>query len=297
MSERTGGWGLRGAFARITALTPLDLALRLTLLDLILEPIGPPWLRAPLLGLACLGLLAPGLLRQPALWWTLAGITGARVALDWPLADNHAYLLSYWCLAIALALGAANAERTLARSAGLLVGLAFAFASLWKLGLSQDYLDGRFFRVALLIDPRFADLAQLLAGPEADLDALRSFLRAHVDAGPLQGWAPGEPASLRLTAQLLTVWTVAIETAVAVAFLWPLGRGTAAAPHALLLLFCATTYAVATVEGFGWLLLAMGVAQCTSPRLRGAYLGVFLLVLFYSEVPWLAWVARLSGSS
>ncbi len=107
---------------------------------------------------------------------------------------------------------------------------------------------------------------------------------------------PAEPASLRLAAHLLTGWTAALETALAVAFLWPVGRGPSPARHALLLLFCVTTYAVATVEGFGWLLLAMGAAQCEAPRLRAAYLAAFLLVLVYSEVPWLGGVVRLTGA-
>jgi hypothetical protein len=42
------------------------------------------------------------------------------------------------------------------------------------------------------------------------------------------------------------------------------------------------------VEGFGWLLMAMGVAQCEPVRKRTRlfYLAIFGLVLFYREVPW-----------
>ena len=48
-----------------------------------------------------------------------------------------------------------------------------------------------------------------------------------------------------------------------------------------LLLFCATTYALAPVSGFGWLLATMGLAQCrrTQRALRGAYLAVFILIV------------------
>jgi hypothetical protein len=58
--------------------------------------------------------------------------------------------------------------------------------------------------------------------------------------------------------------------------------------HALLLSFCAVTYAFAPVAGFGWLLLAMGLSQCRDPwkLLRVIYVCMFLLVLFYTEVPW-----------
>ncbi|MBW2715556.1 MAG: hypothetical protein JRD03_05745 [Deltaproteobacteria bacterium] len=58
--------------------------------------------------------------------------------------------------------------------------------------------------------------------------------------------------------------------------------------HTLLLVFCVTTYAVATVEGFGWLLISMGVAQCERRlvRTRALYIASFGLILVYREVPW-----------
>ena len=47
-------------------------------------------------------------------------------------------------------------------------------------------------------------------------------------------------------------------------------------------------YAFAPVAGFGWLLLAMGLATSTPEELgwRRAYLALFLLVLLFAEVPW-----------
>jgi len=61
------------------------------------------------------------------------------------------------------------------------------------------------------------------------------------------------------------------------------------------MLFCATTYSVATVEGFAWLLLAMSVAQCEPERrrTRALYVVTFALVLFYREVPWVSQLADL----
>ena len=55
-----------------------------------------------------------------------------------------------------------------------------------------------------------------------------------------------------------------------------------------LLLFCATTFAVAPVAGFGWLLMVMGVAQCERERknMRSLYLATFSLILIYREIPW-----------
>ena len=65
-------------------------------------------------------------------------------------------------------------------------------------------------------------------------------------------------------------------------------RGIAVIRDGLLLFFCATTYAITTVEGFGWLLVAMGVAQTPAGhhRTRLLYVVTFALILFYREVPW-----------
>ena len=62
----------------------------------------------------------------------------------------------------------------------------------------------------------------------------------------------------------------------------------------MLLAFCATTYAVATIEGFGWLLIAMGVAQCEPARrsMPALYLAAYVLILFYREVPWASLLLR-----
>jgi hypothetical protein len=85
-----------------------------------------------------------------------------------------------------------------------------------------------------------------------------------------------------------TLWGVMLEAAVALAFLWPPRRRLARMRDGVLLLFAASVYAVATVEGFAWLLLSMGAAQCRRDRrhTRLAYIGVFALILFYREVDW-----------
>jgi hypothetical protein len=271
---------------------PVNLALRLTLLSMLLRPIGAGVVRPCILALAAAGLLLPGLLRQPGLWMALTVLTGLRVILDWSLADNHAYLLCYWCLAVSIALCSRALSLCLALNGRLLIGFAFVFATLWKAVLSPDYLDGRFFRVTLLTDPRFAGFAQLAGGvlPE-QFEELRAFVKQHVD-GQLFAPSvfPAEPPQFLQLARFMTWWTVAIEGAIALTFLWPMGRGLSKARDAILLTFCVTTYAVATVAGFGWLLLALGVAQCEPERRKTQllYLAVFALILFYRDTPWVA---------
>jgi hypothetical protein len=266
----------------------MNLALRLTLLLLLLRPIGSGWLRPSILALAVAGLAVPGALRRPALWFALALLGAWRVLSDWPLADNHAYLLVYWCLAIALACGAPEPERVLAWNGRVLVALLFGFAVLWKL-LSADYLDGRFFRVMLVADQRLEPLALSFGGLDPrTLEQRRAFLAQHVDGAGFAQAAPPEPVRLCRLALAATWLALVLEAAVALAFAAPLGRR-AWLRHALLLFFCATTYAVAPVASFGWLLLAMGAAQCNreARRTRLGYLAVFALLVFYHHAPWL----------
>jgi hypothetical protein len=98
---------------------------------------------------------------------------------------------------------------------------------------------------------------------------------------------------------LTSTWGVlAIEALVAFAFLYPRGERASWVHHISLLLFCGLTYAIAPVAGFGWLLLTMGIALCRPDQrmLRGTYVAMWFLVLFYSEIPWanlvVSWLAR-----
>jgi hypothetical protein len=271
------------------------LALRLSLLALVLHPIGGELLRPLILAIAVAGLLFPACLRCPSLWGVLALLAGMRVVLDWPLADNHAYLLSYWCLAVAVSSRFENRDRLLAQNARWLIALVFGFATLWKLVVAPDFIDGTFFRVTLLVDPRFEGFTRLVGGLSIDqIEAARVALGRHADGGILDAVAVAtQSARFEWLALAITRWTVAIEAAVFVAFCWPRDRGPSRLRSALLIVFCATTFAVATVDGFGWLLIAMGVAECRIERTRTRVLllATFCLILFYREVPWLLWLA------
>ena len=258
---------------------------------MLLAPIGSGLVRPAVLALAAAALLAPGLAAAPLLWALLAALSALRVALDWPMSDNHGYLLAIWCSALAVSFADPRPRAALARNARLLIGLAFALATLQKL-LAPDYLDGTFFRWALAVDPRFEDLGALLGRAAGDLERTRDWLTT-LPGPPPPGAAFVETPALRAAALGLGWATVLLEGAVALVFLAPSALGLGRARDAALLFFCAATYAIAPVAGFGWLLLAMGVAQSESARLRVLYLAVFALVLFYREVPWLAFFADL----
>ena len=267
-----------------------EIALRLTAIALLLRPTGPWSVRPVIIALAALVLLVPVVMRAPATWFALSGLVTARIIWDWPIPDNHLYLSAYWCLALALALGSSNCQRVLSASSRLLIGLVFLMAVVWKAGLSTDYLDGRFFRVTLLTDPRFEDPTLLLGGLTANqLHNNRHYLEpAEGSKRTPDGPTLVEPPPFRRLVVLLTWGALITEGLVAASWLlsfavWPLNLR-----HPLLLMFCAGTYAFAPVAGFGWLLLAMGLVSCPPERRvwRAAYIAAWILVLLYAEVPW-----------
>ena len=266
-----------------------DPVLTLTAIVLLLRPLDVWWVTAMVLTAACLSLLSRTVRRAPLTWILLALFVSARIVVLWPLSDNHIYLLAYWCLAIGLALSSTAPAATLSASSRWLLGGAFAMAVLWKAVLSPDYVDGRFFRVTLLTDQRFADAALVFGGLSRDQMAQnRAFLDPLPNGAELLSPPPFvEPPRLRAFAAVTTWGGLILEGLIALTCLIPLRR-LDSARHALLLAFCVTTYALAPVAGFGWLIATMGLAQCRPNQrlLLGAYVAVFILILMYSEVPW-----------
>jgi hypothetical protein len=268
----------------------IDTALRLTLVELLLRPMEPWFVGAFVLVVALLG-LAGTTLRAPATWLALAGLIAVRLVVDWPLPDNHVYLLGYWCLGVGLALRHVEPSGALARTGRYLLGLAFVFAVMWKGVLSPDYRDGRFFAVTLLTDDRFGGAVQLFGGLSASqLQESRDYLT------PVPGGAELlDPPQLHATpgfqrmVRAATWGGLTLEAVVALLWLAPIRRGVLVlARHGAVLLFCLATYAFAPVAGFGWLLLVMGLATAPVGHrwLRAAYVGAYCIVLLYAEVPW-----------
>jgi hypothetical protein len=274
----------------ITQLTAVDgtlLGARLTCLTLLFVPVGGWYLRPAVLVLAAAELLFSGFCRSHWLWLALDLLTRLRAALDWPLADNHAYLLAYWCTALAIATWTGD-PTTLSRNARLLIGVTFAFAALQK-WTSPSYVNDVFSLTTFLLDDRFEDLVVLLTRVSYEpIDAARDYLRSDYRSGPPAGGLPFElPWSFLLLARVSTWWNLLDQALVAVAFLVPPTSRLGRLRNPILLLFCFVTYAVAPVASFGWLLLSMGVTQSDkAPSVRYGYLAAFILLAFYYEVPW-----------
>ena len=267
-----------------------DSVLTLTAIVLLLRPLDVWWVAPIIIAAACLSLLSRAVRHAPITWMLIALLIATRIVVVWPLSDNHIYLLAYWCLAIGLALTSATPAATLSTGSRLLLGGAFAMAILWKAVLSPDYVDGRFFRVTLLTDERFADASLVFGGLSREqMKQNREFLKPLPEGAALLT-PPSfvEPPRLRAFAIVATWGGLILEGLIAVACLIPPRARLDLARHALLLTFCFTTYALAPVAGFGWLLATMGLAQCRPGQsvLRGAYVAVFILILMYSEIPW-----------
>jgi hypothetical protein len=248
--------------------------------------------------LAAAALIFSNLRLQPTLWAFLGTAVGASALYNWESTDNHKYLLAYWCAAIMLSLGAADQRGFLAKSARSLIGVSFAMAVLWKLR-SPDFVTGDFFRIELMIDKRFLAVASWVGGvPTEEVQAFRSAwtsLGTIRDVATFGGFSVELPQRMNVVAIAMTIWTLFIEVWVALAFLLPektlLGRFR----DLPLLVFALSTYAVATVLGFGYLLLAMGLCQTRSRRARPAYIAAFIL-MFLFEIPVFALSQGSAGS-
>ncbi len=279
----------------------------LPLLTIVLLLTSAPeqwYLRAPLIALFALGVVFQSWLVRPQFWYVVATLLGATVYLTWESSDNHKYLFVYWCLALccAFSLPKPQQEEALALSSRWLIGLAMALATLWKV-ITPDYTSGTFFHYELLCDGRFENLASSLTGIAPQALAENRELRELIQSGHVRGLVIDEVTladspRLWLLAQAMTWWTIAIEGVLAVLFLWPdyakpqpvvgvrLG-GSLALPtlrNAALLLFAATTYFIAPVRGFGWMLMLLGLAQCKDDQrgLRLAYLAALVLIQAYT---------------
>ncbi len=240
-------------------------------------------------------LLYAPLRRAAALWFVISAALAWSIFESWWIVDNHKYLINYWTLCIGLALLATRPEEVIAWSARLLIGLVFLLSVVQK-AITPDYLDGSFFHFLMLQgEPRFRLSASWLAGMDSNLLrenylAVEELLHRY-DTAPASIVLHGTSRAY-WAGQLMTWWTQAIEALVAAAFLWPRNRGLSKWRDLILAGFLFTTYVVAQVPLFGWVLAAMGMAQCEA-RPSGTwllYLGAFLAILTYSialaPLPW-----------
>ncbi len=271
-----------------------DLVAAMTLILLLLWTLPVWYMKTGVLALSVLALLHRPIARSALFWFAVTFVLAVGHYQGWFYIDNHKYLITYWCFAVALSRLMADPDRFLALNARLLIGLAFFFAVLWKL-ISEDYLSGAFFEATLLLDPRFHDVAEVVGGASSGglQDNLQrvSGLRNFGDPSGGIGINTGE--RIAALAQFMTWWTIGIEAVVAACFLWPEDRGLSRWRDPALLAFILTTYPLAPVVAFAWILTAMATAQCSTHVLRSRtfhfwpvlYTAAFLLVMMSAYLP------------
>jgi hypothetical protein len=199
--------------------------------------------------------------------------------------DNHKVLTVYWCLVMTLTMARPVAS-SLRFNARMLIGFCFGMSVVWKL-ISPDFMSGAFFEHTLLLDDRFREFLIHVTGMGVGPVAANAGEHAALVSGEISEMYLRTTPLVENLAWGMAVWTILIESLIAVAFLAPPKTLLYRVRNVSLILFMLTTYPVATVIGFGWLLCVMGFAQCRSGewRSRLGYLATMgILQLFL--IPW-----------
>jgi hypothetical protein len=266
-----------------------DLVALLTLVLLMQYGHDYWYVRTPVVVCCIAGLVYRKVATTYLFWLVIAGLVNSANFHNWYSVDNHKYLLGYWCIALVLAFAAPHERQddVLKLSARWLIAGCMVFALGWKVA-SPSFRDGSFFEFTLITDGRFHTVARWFGHlRESELaenaENLRILELAHSSGYELQAVQLRSSAEIKLLARALTWWTYLIEGSLAIAYLLPTARSIELARSWLLILFCLTTYAVATVPGFGWLLAIMGVAQLSDGRGRTttAFVFTILILQFY----------------
>ena len=279
-SATTGGRSLRaraagaagGARDYLVGLSRLDLLLAMTLIEVLLHTAGRA--TAVVSVLAILGLLYRPAARHPLFWLAIAGIIlVATILPSWETMFNHDWVIFYWTLTLGIALWWRDPEDILAGSARLIIGLVFLFAVIWK-AITPEFPGGSFFELTMLTDERFEVVGQIAGAPDGAAAAHREGIAAWRDQGlgapPAVALESG--SAVPAIAQFMAIWTLLIEGSIALLFLLPRRGAVGRIAEIALVLFILTTYPLAPVVGFGWILIILSFAQTSfSPRVAHVF--------------------------
>ena len=268
----------------LAAEAPHTLAVRLTLLLVVLHGTTSPFAAVVARSLGLVMLVLPPLAMRSSLWWLLALTLVASNIDQWELVDNHQYLMTYWVLGCAITRGRPAEVSATAR---ILVGIAFVFAAAWKVVAGQ-YWDGSFFYWTFLTDGRLQNVAAFIEGSNAaavrdTIDAIGQFTSRGMVGAQLIVENHGR---IFLTALAMSWLGLVLEALIGILHFLP-GQRWYLARHVALMTFVAVTYFLLPVTGFGFLLAVMGFAQLRAhdDRLKGWYF-VLLCFLQLTLVPW-----------
>lgn len=268
---------------------PQDLlVLRMTLLLLVLHGSSTVVLEMPLRAICGLMLLSRSLVLDKYLWFLVCALMMWINALNWAWIDNHKFLITYWCMACAFAVASDQRAKTLAKNGRLLVGGAFLFAMIWKIGGGQFH-NGDFLHYTFLTDSRLETFANFTGGLEPGTLFQNRLLQSLLMSFPEQAGSVtlSTSSSLALTTLISSYWTLLIEGAVAICFLFPKFKSLGHWRDICLMIFIVTTYGLLPVTGFAFVLCVMGLAQAEEDRhkIRLGYFLIFIAVQFI-KLPW-----------
>jgi len=261
---------------------------RLTFLMLIASSGLDDMAEYVMIGLCVIGFVLPAVYRQAWLWFGISATMVCGQLPYWYEIDNHKYLMMYWCIVMfcSTLLPDKLKARSISFNARWLIAFCFLFATIWK-AMVPNYVDSSMFTLHLLEDPRFYPATMFVGGlTEDDLREVRKNL---ADLEELSGeeksvaLLESVPPRLRYLAMFMTWFTIGFEGLIAACFL-PLGvKFLDRIRHAMLILFGIAVYALATVQGFGLLLMTMGTAQCPmeKQKTRIGLITVFAIIYLY----------------
>ena len=248
---------------------------------------GSDWyISVPIRAICLLAIFFSSIRSDPRFWCACVSLLGAYNFVNWEVIDNHKYLMWYWTVGIfgVSLLTPDKRDQAIALLGRLLIGLCFFFAVVAKL-LSGEFLQGDFFYFTILEDSRFAPVAFLIAdlqvaevhGYVAGLTDLKMDFLYGID---LESVSVPDSDLLVQICQFMTVWTLLIESLIAVAFLWPGSwRWLMYIRAGSILVFMLSTYSIALVSGFAWLLGVMALAQVARDFGRGRVIFIFFLCI------------------
>lgn len=240
------------------------LVLRITLLLLVFYGSSTIWLDVPLRIICGLMLIAPAFLSNQVLWLVICAFVWTVNANDWLWIDNHKILISYWCLVCALAVSSQEPDRVLSWNARLLIGLSFAFATIWKI-IGGEYWNGAFLHHTFLIEYRVETVATIISGLSPDILPQNQILVEILSSFPniVQSVTLFSSPRLEMITLVASYWTLFIEGIIALAFLGKSFSWLFQIRNWLLIIFIVTTYFLLPVLGFAYILAIMGFAQCS----------------------------------
>lgn len=265
-----------------------ELVVNLTLILLLLHTPGFWYVQSPVAVLSISGLIYRPVRHSPRFWFIVTVFLAVGLIVNWFSMDNHKYLEAYWTLALCgvFSTPESDREQILALNGRWLLALCMTFAVFWKVN-SASFLSGSFFEFTLLTDGRFEHVASWIGQvPRPELihnrDTVQAMAMGYVDGLNLEKEALQTAPALRTLARCMTWWTLAIEGSLAVLFWLSAKSRISTVRDSLLLLFAVTTYLVANVQGFGWLLMILGISQCRRKGLTLLYFATFLLIEVYN---------------